>query len=557
MHSPFARLLQRNFVPSERERHQIRDLLDDSRGELATLTGEITHLQSLLDAASKKRDEVQDFMDAHTALLSPARRLPDDIVQAIFLASLPETRNSAIVPQESPLLVSQICSAWRNIALSTPRLWASIYIVVPGQDKLDRFMEQLALWVFRSGAVPLSISLRFSNTAFSPLSCDFTPLLNVLVGEARRWGHIEAILPQDIAATLIPMLSAGDLPVLQSMVFRTTGFLYISPASLSLQQPYPALSFLATTSLHSLTIPTHSSALQSPISWSTLRHLSIEQGGGWHNPLGITHAVALTILLQCSSLESCKLSLVRGPAETTGAPVSSSIPYFTLPHLTDLTLLINVQAPADQTRFFRHATLPALRSLHCQGGLDEGPSQHQSFFPDDPSSLESLTMDVQRFPRDVFYEALSQMRALLHLYITREPVVSAVPPTLTPYSAAPTEGTPQPVDLITHLTIPEPTPSTNLVVCPLLRSLKITRFSRRPRDTDIIQFVQSRTRRSFPHGVAPLEEFSCVLGHQVGDSIATQLQEEVDAGFKLSVVYKPGRRRSYLPVVYSPLEGTI
>ncbi|KAF8975690.1 hypothetical protein BDQ17DRAFT_243512 [Cyathus striatus] len=32
---------------------------------------------------------------------------------------------------EAPMLLTRICSSWRRIALSTPRIWSAIHIVLP------------------------------------------------------------------------------------------------------------------------------------------------------------------------------------------------------------------------------------------------------------------------------------------------------------------------------------------------------------------------------------------------------------------------------------------
>ncbi|KAJ7509109.1 hypothetical protein B0H11DRAFT_1703386 [Mycena galericulata] len=131
MDSPFKGILHTNAVPTDPECEAIRNFLKNPRRKLAELTEEITRLQSLVDEAVRQRDELNHFIDAHLALVSPARRLPDDIVRAIFMASLPSTRNCALSGDEPPLLLCQISSSWRSIALATPRLWASIHIVVP------------------------------------------------------------------------------------------------------------------------------------------------------------------------------------------------------------------------------------------------------------------------------------------------------------------------------------------------------------------------------------------------------------------------------------------
>ncbi|KAJ7844593.1 hypothetical protein B0H14DRAFT_2358518 [Mycena olivaceomarginata] len=73
MHSPFKSILSTNTVPTDAQCHTIRDLLKAPRNELAEITLEIDRLQSLIDEAARKRDELKEFIDAHLVLVSPMR----------------------------------------------------------------------------------------------------------------------------------------------------------------------------------------------------------------------------------------------------------------------------------------------------------------------------------------------------------------------------------------------------------------------------------------------------------------------------------------------------
>ncbi|KAJ7447143.1 hypothetical protein B0H11DRAFT_370822 [Mycena galericulata] len=92
--SPFADILYTNSVPSDSECQRIFDFLAGPRLEAAHLTQEIDRLQSLLEELASKRDHLNHFIDSHLALVSPARRLPDDVVREIFVAALPSGQNA-------------------------------------------------------------------------------------------------------------------------------------------------------------------------------------------------------------------------------------------------------------------------------------------------------------------------------------------------------------------------------------------------------------------------------------------------------------------------------
>ncbi|KAJ7782493.1 hypothetical protein DFH07DRAFT_704529, partial [Mycena maculata] len=59
-------------------------------------------------------------VEAHKA---PTRRLPLDFIQEIFVACLPTHWNCAMSASEAPVILGPVCSSWRSISLSTPRLW--------------------------------------------------------------------------------------------------------------------------------------------------------------------------------------------------------------------------------------------------------------------------------------------------------------------------------------------------------------------------------------------------------------------------------------------------
>ncbi|KAJ7452899.1 hypothetical protein FB451DRAFT_1050704, partial [Mycena latifolia] len=121
-------VLHTNFVPSDQECRRIRDFVVAPTDKLQETTEEIARLEALLEQLTRQRDELAEYIDSHLALVAPARRLPEDILREIFIATLPLDRHPGMSPRASPLLISRICNDWRTLALSMPRLWASLHI---------------------------------------------------------------------------------------------------------------------------------------------------------------------------------------------------------------------------------------------------------------------------------------------------------------------------------------------------------------------------------------------------------------------------------------------
>ncbi|KAJ7919488.1 hypothetical protein B0H13DRAFT_2656772 [Mycena leptocephala] len=177
MNSPFQNTLGTNFVSSDQECERIRDFLEHAQKEVADLTEELARLDSLRKVLSQGGSSWRNSL---TYISRWCRQ------------------NPVISGEEAPLLLCQICRSWRRIALTTPRIWAAIHIVVPDQSQLQRLMDRVAIWFERSGVVPLEISVALSKTC---LTIDISPLYSALVTVSRRWKSLEIPLSDDDQST--------------------------------------------------------------------------------------------------------------------------------------------------------------------------------------------------------------------------------------------------------------------------------------------------------------------------------------------------------------------
>ncbi|KAJ7253492.1 hypothetical protein C8J57DRAFT_625535 [Mycena rebaudengoi] len=347
MESPFKHMLNTNAIPEDAEYQQIHDFLVEPRKEAAHLAEQIARMQKLLEDLTHKHDDLTELIDAHLALISPARRLPDDVVREIFVASLPANRNCAISAKESPLLLCAICQSWRHLALSTPQLWASVHIVAPLNDKIERMINTVHAWLSRSGAFPLSISLTVSRGSTWPPP-DASSLLTTLIRYSLRWKHIRFILPPDQFEPL-SSLSPEDVPVLEKAIVVGSAGQYADHTIMS-----PRLAFLQTTSLSSVNaqfIPP-----QTPIRLEFLRHLSFDVVGA-PQPY-IAAQSALEILRRCALLETCTI-LIVGDLDGSSTPCR-------MEHLRHFC----VRSAGGAPRFFETLVLPNLRRLEYSGQTD-------------------------------------------------------------------------------------------------------------------------------------------------------------------------------------------
>ncbi|KAJ6488942.1 hypothetical protein C8R45DRAFT_993240 [Mycena sanguinolenta] len=129
--------------------------IEELRARIVALGCEIELQKRLL--AKLENDKTLALRQLNAAL-DPVARLPLEISSKIFLQSLA----MAVRPGESregPARFLRICSAWTDIALSTPHLWTTLCIHFPCGDD---FEDVLRIWFRRAGShlVSLSISLR-------------------------------------------------------------------------------------------------------------------------------------------------------------------------------------------------------------------------------------------------------------------------------------------------------------------------------------------------------------------------------------------------------------
>ncbi|KAJ7649880.1 hypothetical protein FB45DRAFT_778799 [Roridomyces roridus] len=153
------------------------------------------------------------------ALRDPMARLPLEIAAEIFLQCLPSDKDPR--PSDTHMLLLNVCHAWTDIAISTPRLWAELYLDLP---QPEGFPELLQKWLQWARTQPLNISLdgyvdvRVVSTIWlhshnlTSLHVDFS---DVTVDDYYEDGHYNALggaIPQE------PLLCLEEL----SFVGRTS-----------------------------------------------------------------------------------------------------------------------------------------------------------------------------------------------------------------------------------------------------------------------------------------------------------------------------------------------
>ncbi|KAJ6562563.1 hypothetical protein B0H19DRAFT_1234134, partial [Mycena capillaripes] len=415
MSSPFAARLGTNYCPKDEEILDIKTLLVEPTLQLKRLDEKIADLQKAIDRLAAERDVLGAFMDGHKALISPVRRLPLDVIQEIFAACLPTHRNCVMSAAEAPVLLGRICSSWRVVSLSTPRLWARLHIVQPPRDRFDSDAESMnkklaqrlevtKMWLGRAGQCPLSISLQTRpEPCYSPPATPSTsePLsgqfLQALIAFAPRWQHIILTTPPFMLDEMAH-LTAADVPMLQ-----TIG-LHPHP-----QQQFPPVTtkwefceMLSSPSISSFSISGNSfSPDKLPLQWHRLTDLTVD-GPLWETLL--TSERVLQTLSMCPALHSCKLMVNDGAMD--GMPFLHST--VELQSLRALELNFG-SVVARVPRLLEHLSLPQLRAFTLHGHADSQDSFSLAPFFAFWTHLESLHIDSKTFSKSTLLDSIQNL----------------------------------------------------------------------------------------------------------------------------------------------------
>ncbi|KAF9014316.1 hypothetical protein BDQ17DRAFT_1270522 [Cyathus striatus] len=413
MASSFQEHFGTNYAPSVDEVRQIKDLLDSSSKEIHDVDVEIDRVQRQLEHLQAKRLKISDLAEQHRALLSPVRRLSRDALEAIFLACLPTYRNPCMSATEAPILLTQVSSSWRNIAHSTPRLWAAIHIVLPsvkaqGHPHPARyFSEREALvrlrltqreagtkeWLERAGVCPLSISIfqSLKNESYGSITQKFRELhlsflSSIIAPYHKRWHDIDMHVtadtlnglltsgPHGLTGECMPMLKNVHINVNQSIGHWTPLAKWTNIVGLlSSQVATATLSGIYVNSVDLSSTPEHV--------WGQLTELNLEL-----HPLDSTKVnlrdVSFAIIRHCLALKILKLNVVPASFESrnqqnhndndrnTWPQTMVNIP---LHHLT--TLSLSLPPTADSVDFVKRLHLPSIRQLDFEFTRPHGSGQ--------------------------------------------------------------------------------------------------------------------------------------------------------------------------------------
>ncbi|KAJ7140816.1 hypothetical protein C8R44DRAFT_761931, partial [Mycena epipterygia] len=348
MSSPFASKLGTNYCPTDEEITEIQSLIVEPA------------LRKAINKLAEERTSLGAYVESHKALISPVRRLPLDVIQEIFAACIPTHRICVMSAREAPVLLGRICSSWRAVSLSTPRIWARLHVVEPirpGDSTSTSRLETMKMWLGRSGECPLSISLLATSPRTSAAShTPPNPFFQALIPFAPRWQHIHFTIPSELVLEPLLHLAATDVPMLQSVAFYPSQLLH-RPLE------WGRFGMLSASRISNFSIPPFSfSPIELPLQWNQLTVLSIA-APGWS--IGTSSETILNTISKCPLLRSCTL-VVKDEATTAVWP---DRPIVECPFLHTLKLSCLGVVASSFSLLLPRLSLPELCNFTLSGRL--------------------------------------------------------------------------------------------------------------------------------------------------------------------------------------------
>ncbi|KAF8992278.1 hypothetical protein BDQ17DRAFT_1254101, partial [Cyathus striatus] len=124
-------LARTNLTPSAYQKGEIHQLIRDKEFENNRIFREIAEIKTSMENAASQITKKLCRVDVNRRTIStcrsyitPIRRLPLEVLAEIFSYCLPFWQEIAFhTSRVAPLVLCQVCSVWRTLAHSLPRLW--------------------------------------------------------------------------------------------------------------------------------------------------------------------------------------------------------------------------------------------------------------------------------------------------------------------------------------------------------------------------------------------------------------------------------------------------
>jgi hypothetical protein len=412
-------------VPTSIEIDDIERSLEAPSAEIRALEAQLLQLQEQMDTKRTRRMNLSRSVAEHRNLLSPFRCLPDDILSEIFMACLPTNHDAVMSHLKPPLILGHVCRRWQSVAYRTPRLWASLHIAIPTPPifrlratqetkqrltqifcrNVNRHLSLMTIWLRRSKACPLSISLHDSYSSRSPSAFppDFParPYCNFMFTFSNRIRRLELDVRRPFMSDLLGVVPSTSFPHIQVLLLNFHRRFEYTPA-----EKWRNSRLLNVPDLTCLSMSLCPLLFQDMnIKWANLTHIVI--GGSTAGKASILDAHK--IFTGCPRLRFCNIDI-----ECFLTTFETCTP-FSLPYLHTLIIIDNSSC---LEYLFEYAEIPSLRELSYHSKLcpsSEWCSALLAILAGTSGRVERLMTNIQFMTLVDLVECLEMTPSLTHL----------------------------------------------------------------------------------------------------------------------------------------------
>ncbi|KAJ7888291.1 hypothetical protein B0H13DRAFT_1888466 [Mycena leptocephala] len=179
-----TRLLTTNDVPPDSEVPVIQDIVSEGQKWLDTLDVQIEALHTSIAELLQMRDGKAEHVRQHRAIISPIRRVPQELVCEILALTLSRDKRDEDRALQPPWYLGHICRSWRHAALSFGSLWSSITIPSSLSPNDSRILAATEAQLLRTGNASLDMG-------WFDVQDDINPrLLDIVLPHCSRWRRL-------------------------------------------------------------------------------------------------------------------------------------------------------------------------------------------------------------------------------------------------------------------------------------------------------------------------------------------------------------------------------
>lgn len=342
----------------------------------------------------------------------PIHEVAPEILAEIFLRCLP-AHPLRLPSNRVQLVLTRVCSTWREIALSTPSLWAQLEIVLERQEDLMLATSRAEQHFLKSGVVPLSFWLDICpKLAASAHLFPSRDVLDYIVERLLpRLNHLRVGGPARNARYLLAhLVNALHLEVLDMEIGsadqlhgdRDYEYIYFLPDAA------PNLKRLSLTAVEGSGFLTHPKMLAS---FPLLTHLCL------HTGLGITERDFRRFLDHCQDIEELDIRVGISADIITTTETIARGDLISFEYLSKARLACFGSGTVDF--FLRSTQMPRLRCLDLVNFRKEQTvdSHHLVKFFESSLILQRLVLSGISFPVIDLISALCHLDKLESLVI--------------------------------------------------------------------------------------------------------------------------------------------